>query len=384
MPDLRDAFALVQPADDSTRVKCLLVDDREENLLALSKVLQSDGVEVVCARSGPAALDLLLGQEFALAVLDVQMPEMDGFELASLMRGSERTRSIPIIFVTAGAHDQTRIFRGYDTGAVDFLYKPIEPQILRNKAEVFFQLYRQRRQLARELQRSTDTLRLNEMFMAVLGHDLRNPLNVISMGAQMLDRQAADETAVRRTAARMLGSAQRMARLIDDLLDLARARQGGGIPLQRTRLNLEALVQRVAHEHETLFGDRPLEITSDGSLAGVWDQDRLAQLLGNLLANALSHGQDAGVRIDVDGTDVETVRLSVTNAGTIPPEVLPYVFNPFSSGNPRRRSEGVGLGLYIVQQIVEAHGGHVSVESADGTTTFVVVLPRAPLPVGLA
>jgi two-component system, sensor histidine kinase and response regulator len=384
MSDARNTFALVQPVDDSTRVKCLLVDDREENLLALSRVLQADGVDVVCARSGPEALDLLLGHDFALAVLDVQMPEMDGFELAGLMRGSERTRRIPIIFVTAGAHDQSRIFRGYDTGAVDFLYKPIDPQILQNKADVFFQLHRQRQQLARELQRSTETLRLNEMFMAVLGHDLRNPLNVLSIGAQMLEKQAGDEEAVRRTAARMLGSAQRMGRLIDDLLDLARARQGGGIPLQRSRLNLEAVVRRVAQEHEPLFGNRPLEIRADGSLAGVWDHDRLAQLLGNLLSNALTHGRDAAVRIDVDGTDLETVRLSVTNAGTIPAEVLPYVFNPFSSGDTRRRSDGVGLGLYIVQQIVEAHGGRVGVVSADDATTFTVVLPRAPLAAALA
>jgi signal transduction histidine kinase len=384
MPESRDAFALAHPLDESTRVRCLLVDDREENLLALSKVLGTDGVEVVCARSGPQALDLLLAQEFALAVVDVQMPDMDGFELASLMRGSERTRRIPIIFVTAGAHDDSRIFRGYDTGAVDFLYKPIEPQILRNKAEVFFQIYRQRQQLARELQRSTDTLRLNEMFMAVVGHDLRNPLNVISMGAQMLDRQASDEAAVRRTAARMLSSAQRMARLIDDLLDLARARQGGGIPLQRSRLNLETVVRRVVQEHEPLFGDRPLKINADGSAAGVWDQDRLAQLLGNLLSNALTHGHGAGVQIDVDGTEVETVRLAVTNAGEIAPDVLPYVFNPFSSGNQRSRSDGVGLGLYIVQQMVEAHGGDVRVESADGRTTFTVTLPRAPLAAGLA
>jgi signal transduction histidine kinase len=384
MPESRDAFALAHPVDDTTRVKCLLVDDREENLLALSRVLTTDAVEVYTARSGPEALDLLLAHEFALAVLDVQMPEMDGFELASLMRGSERTRRIPIIFVTAGAHDHGRILRGYDTGAVDFLYKPIDPLILRNKAEVFFQLHRQRLQLARELQRSTDTLRLNEMFMAVLSHDLRNPLNVVSMGAQMLERQCRDEAAVRRTAARMQNSAQRMSRLIDDLLDLARARQGGGIPLQRNRLDLETLVRRVVQEHEPLFGDRPLQITTDGSLGGVWDPDRLAQLLGNLLANALTHGRDAGVTIHLDGTALEAVTLAVSNAGTIAPDVLPYVFNPFSSGNPTGRSSGLGLGLYIVQQIVEAHGGDVTVASADDVTTFTVALPRTPLIAGLA
>src|SRR5471032_733937 len=129
-------------------IKCLLVDDLEENLLALSALLASHDVQVLTARSGREALELLLLHDVALAFLDVQMPDMDGFELAELMRGSERTRHIPLIFVTAGAREQQRLFQGYEAGAVDFIYKPIEAHILRNKAQVFFQLYRQKQQLA--------------------------------------------------------------------------------------------------------------------------------------------------------------------------------------------------------------------------------------------
>src|SRR5580692_629411 len=146
----------------SPRVKCLLVDDLEENLLALSALLRREDVEILQARSAAAALELLLVHDVALAFLDVQMPEMDGFELAELMRGSDRTRHIPLIFVTAGAREQHRLFQGYESGAVDFIYKPIEPHILKNKAQVFFQLYRQRVRLAQDLKDRTETLRLNE------------------------------------------------------------------------------------------------------------------------------------------------------------------------------------------------------------------------------
>jgi two-component system sensor histidine kinase/response regulator len=360
----------------ATPVKCLLVDDREENLLGLSAVLRADGVEIHQARSGAEALSLMLDHDFALALIDVQMPEMDGFEVAELMRGSERTRHVPIIFVTAGAHHQSRIFKGYDSGAVDFLVKPIEPQILRNKAEVFFQLYRQRQQLARELVERTESLRLNEMLTAVLGHDLRNPLNVISTGAEVLERTASDP-AVRRTAATMLASARRMTRLIDDLLDLARARLAGGIPLERQELDLVPVIHRVAQEHRTVYVDRPLEVTHEGHLVGHWDGDRLAQLVSNLLGNALTHGQpDTPVRLHADGTDRGVVRLTVENVGVIDEDVRPHLFTPFTGGT-RRRPEGLGLGLYIVQQIVKAHDGAVEVTCADGTTRFTVSLPRA-------
>ena len=360
-----------------TRVKCLLVDDRAENLLALSTLLRREDVETLEARSGAEALDLLLAHDVALALLDVHMPDMDGFELAELMRGSARTRDVPIIFVTAGILDQVRIFKGYDTGAVDFLYKPIDPRILRHKAEVFFQLYRQKQQLARELSDRSERLRLSEMFTAVLGHDLRNPLNAIVTGAQLLQHRSED-AAVRDTAGRMLSSARRMGRMIDDLLDLARARLASGIPLKREPVELGSLLERVVHEHQAAFPGRRIDIRLEGDLAGHWDADRLAQIASNLLGNALRHGDEAvPVEVRAQATSARGIALSIRNGGTIPPDVLPVLFDPFRGG-PRLsgRGEGLGLGLYIVQQLVLAHQGTVTVESCGGMTTFALELPR--------
>jgi signal transduction histidine kinase len=359
-------------------VKCLIVDDREENLLVLEALLRRDDVQVLKADSGPRALDLLLSHDVALALLDVQMPEMDGFELAELMRGRERTRNIPIIFVTAGAQDQRRMFKGYDSGAVDFLYKPIEAHILASKADVFFQLYRQKLQLAEELHERTQTLRLNEMFTAVLGHDLRNPLNAILTAAQLLEQYSNDEM-VKKTSTRMLSSARRMSRMIEDMLDLARARLAGGIPLNRERADLAALVQRVIQEHQATTG-APITLTAHGRTDGQWDPDRFAQATSNLLGNALQHGT-SGEPIDVtlDGRADSCVVLAVTNAGTIPPDLMPEIFNPFRGGRRvSTRGEGLGLGLYIVQQIVVAHQGRIDVRSSDTHTVFQLTLPREP------
>ena len=360
------------------RVKCLLVDDLEENLLALSALLSRDDVELLTARSGAEALELLLVNEVALALLDVQMPKMDGFELAELMRGSERTRQVPIIFVTAAGRDQHRLFKGYDSGAVDFLYKPIEPHILQNKADVFFQLFRQKRQLAEELHERTETLRLNEMFTAVLGHDLRNPLSAMLMSAHLIQHQSQDET-VKATATRMLLSGKRMSRMIDDMLDLARARLAGGIPLKFNQVDFGALVHRVVKEYEIAFPERRIDVQHTGNLSGEWDADRLAQVASNLIGNALQHGEDSeAVAVRLDGTDQAMVSLSVANPGSIPEDMLPNLFDPFQGGlRQPGRDQGLGLGLYIVQQIVLAHRGEVAVHiPSAGHTLFEVRVPR--------
>jgi signal transduction histidine kinase len=358
-------------------VKCLLVDDREENLIALSALLGRDEIELLQARSGTEALELLLQHDVALALVDVQMPEMDGFQLAELMRGSERTRHVPIIFVTAGPRDRHRLFQGYETGAVDFLYKPIDPYILASKVEVFLQLHRQKLQLAREMQERTETLRVNEMFTAMLGHDLRGPLAAILMSAQMLQRRP--DEASQKIGARLSASGKWMNRMIEDMLDLARVRLGEGLPLVRREVDLGGVIDRVVSERQAATPGRRIDVAYVGELTGEWDADRLTQVVSNLIGNAIHHGDPAQpVNVRLDGSDPAKVVFAVVNGGSIAPSVLPHIFDPFRGGQRgSSRSEGLGLGLYIVKQIVEAHGGEVHVSSVEGEQTrFRVTLPR--------
>ena len=360
------------------RIKCLLVDDVEENLIALEALLQRDGLEILKAQSGSEALELLLAHDdVALALLDVQMPEMNGFELAELIRGSERTRHIPLIFMTAGSREQNWQFRGYESGAVDFLYKPIDPHMLTNKAAVFFELQRRKQALAHELQERTEALRVNEMFMAVLSHDLRTPLQSITAAATVLKRQP-DPDKVGQMAERMLGTSQRMGRMIEDLLDVTRIRQAGGLALQIAPASMEALVQRTLDEVRASHPERRIESSLQGDLEGYWDGERLCQVITNLVGNALHHGcPERAVQVDVDGTRAEVVTITVSNGGTIAPELVPHLFDPFR-GRQREpgRNQGLGLGLFIVNQIVRAHRGRIDVQSQDNTTRFRVELPR--------
>jgi signal transduction histidine kinase len=366
------------------RVTCLIVDDVEENLLVLRALLEPLQAEILTARSGAQALDLLLSHEVALVLLDVHMPEMDGFELAELMRGAERTRDIPLIFVTAGGREVQRMFKGYDLGAVDFLYKPIEAAVLLSKAKVFFELHRQKLRLAYELQQRTETLRLNEMFAAVLGHDLRAPLDVMLSGSRLLEHAAADPDVVRRVAAQVRASSLRMSRLIDDMLDLARGRLAGGIPVLPEPIDLGTVVDAAVEEARSAQRDRTIAVTRSGDLACRADAERLGQVVANLMGNAIVHGTP-GTPIDVrlDGTGADLVALSVRNDGEVAADALPHLFEAFAAGSrSRRRGRGLGLGLYIAQQIVLSHGGRIEAASADGTTTIAVTLPRSGPPAG--
>jgi len=360
------------------RTKCLLVDDVEENLIALEALLQRDGLDILKAQSGPEALELLLAHDdVALALLDVQMPEMNGFELAELIRGSERTRHIPLIFMTAGSREQNWQFRGYESGAVDFLYKPIDPHMLTNKASVFFELHRRKQALAHELRARTEALRINEMFMAVLSHDLRTPLQSIVAAASVLKRlPSPDKTAL--MADRVLGASQRMGHMIEDLLDVTRIRQAGGLALQLGPAHMQTLVQRTLDEVATSHPERPIDSTLAGDLAGTWDAERLCQVVTNLVGNALHHGSvDHPVRIAVDGTRPEEVSITVSNGGTIPPGLLPHLFDPFRGGEREPgRHQGLGLGLFIAHQIVRAHHGTIEARSHNDVTSFRVTLPR--------
>ena len=248
---------------------------------------------------------------------------------------------------------------------------------------MFFELHRQKQQLAQQLRERTETLRMNETFAAMLGHDLRSPLDFIVTASHLLDRVADDPAAVRRTAQQMRASGQRMARMIADMLDLARGRLGGGIPIHPQPIDLAVVVQRVVVECQAAQPRTRIVVEAAGDLTCDADPERLAQVVSNLLGNALQHGQ-AGqdVVVRLDGTSPSTVVLAVENAGEIAPDALPHLFEAFVRGPGRSREDGLGLGLYITQQIAQAHGGAAAAQSEHGATAIQVTLPRSTVAAG--
>ena len=371
-------------------VTFLLVDDLAENLLSLEALLRRDGLAVLKARSGDEALELLLEHEVALALIDVQMPGLDGFELAELMRGNERTRHIPIIFVTAGVADGKRRFRGYETGAVDFIQKPIEPDILRSKADVFFELYRQRQQITAqrdELEAQAKELReadrRKDEFLATLAHELRNPLAPLRHGLDVLrmnpDSQAAPD--IRNMMDRQLAH---LVRLIDDLLDVSRISQGK-IELRRQRVSVEDIVRSAVESSRPLVEASGHSLSLNATPEALWldaDATRLSQVVGNLLNNSAKYTPEGG-RIEVAARKVEgdaVIEVSDTGIG-IPEEKLTEVFRLFAQLEDRLQHSqgGLGIGLALVKQLVDLHGGTVrAANQTNGTgSVFTVRLPLA-------
>lgn len=365
-------------------VKILAVDDIAANLTALDAVLAKPGVEIVHANSGVQALELLLDHDFGLAILDVHMPEMDGFELAELMRGSKRTSQIPILFLTAAGQDSQRAFRGYASGAVDFLFKPVDARVLSAKVDVFVQLAQQKQLLAEQLETAQQLLKTNEMLMAVLAHDLRTPLSAIIASASFLGRFGGEEK-IRPATDRIARSSQRMARMVDQLLHVARL-HGGRVSLMPQAADLGAICAAIVDECQASRGELQLVLETLGDTRATIDPDLIAQVVQNLVGNALQHG-DAGtpVTVRVDGSAPECVTVAVSNGGAIDARVLPHIFDAFHSGmgatasaTGASSSEGLGLGLYIARELAMLHGGTVVAESSPDlrTTVFTVTLPR--------
>jgi two-component system sensor histidine kinase/response regulator len=357
-------------------INILVVDDIEQNLIAIEALLTRPGIRVLKASSGPAALEILLVEEIALALVDVQMPQMDGFELAELIRGSDRTRTVPLIFLTAAAREPSASFRGYEAGAVDFLYKPIDGTVLRSKVNVFVELYEQKIRLSQQLEELRQSLYLNEMFAAVLGHDLRNPLSAVMNGAALL-KAISQDPKVTLAADRIQSSGKRMAKMVDQLLNVARIRSMG-FELQLTESDYEMLCMTIVEELRGSVEDR-IRTRSTGDVKAMVDVDRFSQVMSNLLGNALQHGKPGTpIILHIDGSDAGVIRLCVHNEGEIPHDQLASIFEPFHLGAENRRAaQGLGLGLYIVKQFVEAHGGSVQVFSDEKEgTSFDVVMPR--------
>ncbi|HHA2689258.1 TPA: hybrid sensor histidine kinase/response regulator [Stenotrophomonas maltophilia] len=360
------------PANSQTPVNLLIVDDVPQNLIAMQALLQREGVNLLLAASGAQALELLLEHEVALALLDVHMPEIDGFTLAELMRGSHRSRDVPIIFLTASPDDPLRVFKGYESGAVDFLHKPVAPQVILSKVNVFIELYQQRQLLKARNEALERALKLNETMAAVLTHDLRTPLSAILLCTDKLALELPEGNAgAQQTLQYLEASTLRMARMVEQLLDFSRIRSGG-LRLEAGACDLADVTRAVVAEAGSAHGMDRIRLDTQGDTRLQGDLDRLGQVAANLVGNALTHGSEA--RVEVDGRDPRSVLLRVSNAGRIDDALLPRLFEPFKASF--HQSKGLGLGLYIVDQFVRAHGGRIAARNDAGQVVFEAVLPR--------
>ncbi|AGC48870.1 response regulator/sensor histidine kinase AsgD [Myxococcus stipitatus DSM 14675] len=547
----------------------LLVDDNPANLLSLEAILEPLGVTLTKASSGEQALRFLLREDYAVILLDVRMAGMNGFETASLIKQRERTRNVPIIFLTAYGRDDSELVAGYSTGAVDFLQKPFPPEVLRSKVSVFVELFRAQHQVraqaellrrkeaeARELahraaghidrlrdftarlseahtvrdvcralfeqglvaagakagavnlldaegdaleivdavgypeqvlakwrriplsnpvplteavreqrpiwlgsldewqgryphlnahgihesaialplmvkgrtlgaiglsfararlftemdraffsalahacaqaleqvrliteeRRSHEELRRRSEFeqqlVGIVSHDLRNPLAAIAMSVGLLEKKESLSDSQRRTVQRIGQASERAARMIRDLLDFTKARLGGGIPLHRRSMDLGEVVTQVLDEVQVAHAGRHVDVDVPAGVQGEWDPDRIAQVVTNLLSNALTYSpRQAPVRLQARAEGSQ-VLLSIYNGGApIPAELLPRLFEPLTRGTLKegQSNRSIGLGLYIVRDIVRGHGGGVEVVSSEEHgTTFTVRLPLRP------
>ncbi len=397
----------------SEKPKILVVDDKPANLYVMAKLLEPLDVQVITTSSPMDALGLATEHEFCLAIVDVQMPEMDGYELVELLRGNEATASLPIIFVSAIYSDEYHHRRGYDAGAVDFMAKPFVPEILVSKVSVFLDLYQQHKQLqtlvkqlneanveikrfsagledkvrerTAELEKAYAHLELLDRskadFIQVISHELRTPLTIIQGYSQMFLRDPVirDNESYYQRIAGIVNGAERLHEIVDSMLDVVKI-DSGAIQLHCRKMSVGLLLMTLAESLSKTLEERHLtvELQVNDLPAIEADAEALRKLFTNLLLNAIKYTPDGG-RITISGRHIgdqetgEFLEIVISDTGIgIDPEFHEIIFTKFfrtgevsfhSSGKTKFKGGGPGLGLSIAKGIADAHGGRIWVES---------------------
>lgn len=414
----------------SAKINILMVDDQPTKLLSYETILSDLDENLIRAGSGREALEQLLKIDIAVILMDVSMPELDGFELAKLIRQHPRHEKTAIIFVS-GVHltdfDQ---LKGYQAGAVDYVSVPVIAEILRAKVSVFAELYRKTQQLERlndeleqrveertaelhrraeelqhlnaELARSNqerqllleseriaradaeNAVRLREQFLVIASHELKTPLTALIGYAQIFQKRAqrtgnfTDRDI--QSLERILKQAERLDRMMNALLDISRI-EHGRLRLENGPVDLNSLTYRIIDEIQTLSSRHSFDV--QGSPEPLWilgDTLRLEQVLYNLLGNAMRYSPQGGVITTSITTQNETVRVEIRDEGIgVPAHDLPHLFERFyrASNVNTNNISGVGIGLYVVAEIIKQHGGTVTVESEEQRgSIFTICLPR--------
>jgi signal transduction histidine kinase len=397
----------------SPSIHILIVDDEPRNLAVLETILDDPDYVLVRAGSADEALLALVDGQFALLILDIRMPGMTGFELAEMVKKRKKTAQVPIIFLTAYYGEDRHVLEGYDSGAVDYLLKPIDPQILRSKVAVFAELHRKsrdaatansalseevavRRRAEEQLRELNETLeqrvaqrtqelheanRLKDEFLAMLGHELRNPLAAITNAMQVINAVGGDATRTAKALSLVNRQTRNLRHIVDDLLDVARITRGR-IDLRRQPVDVAQVVGQAVEVVRPLLNARDelqVEVVATGPLRVTADLTRIEQSIVNLLLNAIKYTLEGRqIRVVVDGGESEAVISIIDNGIGIAPE-LPHIFELFTQADKSldRSQGGLGIGLFICRRLIELHGGAITASSPGlgCGATFSIRLP---------
>lgn len=385
------------------RPKILIVDDKEQNLVTLEAILGDFEVNFVKALSGNEALALCLEHDFALAIIDIQMPDMDGYETVKLMRRVKRTRNLPIIYVSAIYKEEFHVVKGIEAGAVDFIVKPILPEILKGKVKVFLELYRHRVHLEEIVKQRTEELEQanlqfqhekekaeaatnsKSLFLANMSHEIRTPLNgIIGMTNHLKKTPLNDEQT--EIVDIISTSGDYLLAIINDILDFSKI-ESGQLELEEKEIDLFKLIDELVKSFKLRLDSKKVELTHHLSINVpryvIGDQVRVRQIFINIIGNAIKFTAKGSIRIEgrvlsEEGSMIK-LKFNVMDTGIgIPADRTEHIFKLFSQGetNTTRKYGGTGLGLAITKNLCELMNGSIGVKSQPGVgSNFYFCIP---------
>lgn len=370
------------------KAKILIVDDLEENLYSLEHIIEKEDREIIKANSGNEALKLARTHEFALVITDVQMPEMDGFEFIELFRSRKNTKNVPVIFATAINKEKEYVIKGYSEGAVDYLYKPLDPNIVSAKVDIFVTLYNQQRALQLQYEELDALNQLKNKFLGMAAHDIRNPLAIIEFYSKSLITELKpmvhDPKKIHELE-NIFISTKFAQNLVNDFLDISKI-ESGNIELEEEMVDVAAFMEANILFNQVFANKKNIKLKGEVETKGLrtaFDKNKINQVFNNLITNAIkfSHeGTTVHLSAKKDGNDLV---FSVRDEGQgIPENELDNLFDAFKQTSVKSTAgeKSTGLGLMIVKKILDAHEADISVTSTVGKgSCFQIKLPLKTL-----